>query len=92
MLNTSSSELTDSFMHNLEAAGTMCLSQKLKINSRKPDVICTIYTLSIWMELKFDIFQQACNLFASDNVVVRGPGPIILRDDWGVAKEKGRAS
>ena len=66
----------------------MWLSQKHKVNSRKPDVICTIYTLTIWMELKFDTFQQACNSFASDNVVVCGPGPIIQRDDWGAAKRK----
>jgi hypothetical protein len=40
------------------------------------------------MELKFDIFQQACNSFVSDNVVVCGPGPIVQRDDWDVAKRK----
>ena len=66
----------------------MCLSQKHKIYSRTPDVIYTIYTLSSWMELKFDIFQQVCNSSASDKVVACGPGPIIQRNDWGVAKRK----
>jgi len=44
------------------------------------------------MELKFDIFQQACNSFAIDNVVVCGPGPIIQRDEGTWPIEKGKAS
>jgi hypothetical protein len=40
------------------------------------------------MELKFDTFQQAFNSFANDKVKVCGPGPIIQRDDWGVATVK----
>jgi len=40
------------------------------------------------MKLKFNTFQQAFNSFASANVAVCGPGPIIQRDDWGVATRK----
>ena len=53
-----------------------------------PDVIYAIYTLTNSMDIKFDTFQKDCNMFASDNDVVCGPGPIIQRDDWTVGKRK----
>jgi len=66
----------------------MCPSQKHKINLQTPDVIYDIYTPSISMEPKFYTFQQDCNTFVRDSVLVCDPGPIVMRDDCSVAKRK----